>query len=192
MRICRSAQEIRALPADQVATPGSVVGLVNTRAGYRDTCPGTIWARFFHKKRVMVLGDVIHPRHTIFSTIPIVGIKTSTFGRFGEKPPPPLLPGDAVTHACVAADNAYWTGEPEQPDLMRAACRALGFATAAIDYATFADGRVVLWEANPYFFLFSAENYPLPKERRFEDRYRAFHADFQRFLQNLLEPPSPT
>jgi hypothetical protein len=71
---------------------------------------------------------------------------------------------------------------------MRAACRALGVDTAAIDYATFADGRVVLWEANPYFFLFSVGNYILPRERRFEERYQAFYDALRRFLECLLEP----
>lgn len=188
MRFCRSADEIRSLPADALAMPGSAASFVDTREGYRTTRPKTIWAHFFHKKRVIVLGDILHPRHTIFSQHPIVGLKNSTIMRHGGAASRPLLPGDAVAHACIDADNAFWTGAPEKPELMRAACRALGIDTAAIDYSTFADGSVVLWEANPYFYLFARGDYILPKERRFEERHQAFIGAFRRFLENLVDP----
>ncbi len=190
MRFCRSAEGIRALPADALAMPGSVVPFVDTREGYRATRPGSIWARFYHKKRVIMLGDIVHPRHTLFSVSPIVGLKKSTIFPFASGEGQRILqPGDSTVHACIEADNAFWSGEPEMPELMRAARRALGIDAAAIDYATRADGSVVLWEANPYFFLVSAGRYILPKERRFRERYRSFYVVLTRYLERLIAPP---
>lgn len=191
MRLCRSAAELRALADGDLALPGAVAPFVDTRAGYRTACPGSLWARYYHKKRAIVLGDIVHPRHVLFSADPIVGLKRATLYRYARLPGGRwLLPFAPDARASIAADNAFWSGPPEEPALLRAACRALGLDMAGIDYATFADGRVVLWEANPYFYLYPAGRYPLARERRFAERYATIAEALRRFLEGLLTPPA--
>lgn len=187
MRFCRTEVEVRSLTGDAVPIPGSVAPFVDTRAGYQGTRPDSIWARLYHKKRAMVFGDIVHPRHTIFSADPIVSLANSTIARYAQKRMRrPALPFDAEIRISVEIDNQYWRSPPEQPDLLRAACRALSLDIAAIDYATLADGSIVIWEANPYFFLVAHDNYLLPTERQFQGRFEAFHDALRRYLEGLL------
>lgn len=191
MRFCEKEVDLRSLTGDSVPIPGSVSPFVDTRAGYRTTRPDSIWARLYHKKRAMVFGGIVHPRHTIFSANPIVSLANSTIARYAQKRlRKKAFPLDAETRTSIEIDNQYWRSPPEQPDLMRAACRALGLDVAAIDYSTLADGGIVIWEANPYFFLVAHGNYLLPAERQFEARFEAFHDALRRYLEDLLAQPA--
>ena len=81
----------------------------------------------------------------------------------------------------MAADLAYWEQGEEAPDVLRQAVRSLGLDYAAVDYATRADGSVVLWEANPHFGQAGRRHRNLMRRRRTIERlssYRAAVADF--------------
>lgn len=78
-------------------------------------------------------------------------------------------------------------GDGHEP-LMRRVCEALGVSTAAIDYSVDADGNPVIWEANPYFFLFSPGKFILPAERRHTARSDRLFDDATRFLTALAHP----
>jgi hypothetical protein len=190
MHFCRSPEEVRALPDAALPLPGIVTPFVDTREGYAATRPGTIWARLYHKKRVMIFGDAIQARHVFFSENPIVGL-TSSLGRTGRKSRRRHLVrifgvwGDR--RAMLEEDYAFFRSQGEAADTMLRAARALGFGYAAIDYSTCADGGVVLWEANPYPAIPGPGNYVLPRERRFEERFDALCRGYAGFFARLLE-----
>ena len=177
------------LLASDLKYPGAVGPFIDTRAGYRASAPGSAWARYFHKKRTFVFGDIVLTNHAYFSEQPIVGLSACTFSwytgrvrrRLGS-----LLRIFPADRACLAADLAFSAGEPECADVMRRAARALDFEFCAIDYATFADGRVVLWEANPYFFLHRVGRGVLPRERDLERRTRRVYDRIGTFFASLL------
>ena len=56
---------------------------------------------------------------------------------------------------------------------------------AAIDYATTADGRCVLWEANPFFYMPFKKDFLLAKARRFDERRARAHRALFAFLRGL-------
>jgi hypothetical protein len=187
-----------AAQADRVA-PGVVLEFVDTRDGYRLTRPGTIWARFYHKKRAFVFGGEVISNHIFFSEHPLCGLKVSTFARYRGRHwrwswLAYLRPAE---RAALAADYAYWRGPVEHADVMRAAMRALALDFAAIDYSVQADGRPFLWEANPYFDLPDAFLGGMPRERRLTIRIASFDRAIARYLTSFLPvendapPPEP-
>ena len=183
------AEARRSLDQRKIVYPGAIAEFVDTRAGFRATQPDSVWSRYFHKKRVLVLGDLVSPRSVLFSANPIVGLKTCTFapppgwGRLGYSLHP-------TVRACVRADRGWWQTGGEHHDLMRQAAKALGLEVCGIDYASTADGGVVLWEANPFFRLPLRRSYFLPRRRGFELRYRGFARDLGDFLEGLLAAPA--
>ncbi|HEY8152673.1 MAG TPA: hypothetical protein VII72_00955 [Myxococcota bacterium] len=178
------AEARRSLDRRKIAYPGAIAEFVDTRAGFGARRPGSVWSRFFHKKRALVLGELVSPRSVLFSESPIVSLKTCTF-----RPPTGWrkagygLRGEV--RACVRADLAWWRTGGEHHDVMRHAAKALGLDVCGIDYASTADGGVVLWEANPFFYLPLRRSYLLPWQRGFERRYRGFIRDLGDFLEAL-------
>ena len=188
MWVFASAHEARrSLDQRKIAYPGAIADFVDTRAGFRTTLPDSLWSRFYHKKRVLVLGDLVSPRSMLFSGNPIVSLKTCTF-----RPPEgwrrvgfSLRP---AVQACIRADREWWRTGGEHHDVMQRAARALALDVCGIDYASTADGGVVLWEANPFFYLPIRRSYYLPFQRGFEPRYRGFVRDLGDFLEALRRP----
>jgi hypothetical protein len=190
MRLCASMEELRALPDAELVLPGLAMEFVDTREGYERSDPESVWGRYYHKKRLIVFGDAIQTRHVFFSPSPIVGRKSSILwpwrrrdGRRSEPDPGALGKWERLA---IDADYAYFRGACEAPELMLRAVRALGFDFAGIDYSTCADGRVVLWEANPYQYIPGPDEYMLPVERRFEERYAALCGALADFFSRLL------
>jgi hypothetical protein len=192
MRHCASHDALRSLDDDALPYPGVATPFVDTRPGWAAARPGTPYARSFHKKRAIVFGDEVQARNVFFSASPIVGLESSGLWpyrpRDGRPSRAPLFGLPRAVRDEVAHDLAYFhEGAGEAADLLRRAARALGFGFAAIDYAVHADGRVVLWEANPYHFVPGPKSYVLPRERRFEERYDAFCRALAAYFTRLVE-----
>jgi len=194
MLFVESAAALRATADDALPMPGVASPFVDTRAGWKFARPGSPFARSYHKKRLIVFGDAIQTRNVFFAAQPIVGLATSSLWRYRPQDGRPSRPGffglRRSERAEVAEDLAYFRGGVcEDPALMLRATRALGFDFAAIDYSVHADGRVVLWEANPFHFVPGPKSYVLPKERSFEERYDAFCNALAAFFARLIDAP---
>jgi hypothetical protein len=191
MHFCRSADEARRLPPASIGYPGVATAFVDTRAGWEAREPGGLYARYYHKKRLVVFGRELQPRHVFFSKSPIVGLGSSHLRRYLPRPGRPSRPGlfglRKRERAMLAADYDYFRGPCEAPEVLARAARALGFGYAALDYSTRADGSVVLWEANPYPFVPGPGQYALPKERQFEERFAAFCRGLGGLFARLLD-----
>ena len=165
--VCRGEAEALEWTLANQRYPAAVLEYIDTRDSWRRAQPGTIFADYFHKRRSMVFGSKVLNNHIFFSSGPIVGSKTSTFGEAHRGGQPNRI------DEMVEADIAFSRSPPEQPELMQAALRALGLGMAAIDYSTRADGSIVLWEANPFFQLPHWSLGLLAKPRRLEERLPA-------------------
>jgi hypothetical protein len=86
----------------------------------------------------------------------------------------------------VAADLEFAHGAPEHPVLMRRAASALGLDFAAFDYSTFADGSVVLWEANPHPSIPGWRHTGMPLVRRTWPRLTRIYAETAAFFRSLI------
>jgi hypothetical protein len=169
--------------------PGTLAAFVDTRRPYREQEDGSVWARFFHKKRLFVFGDIVRTNHVFFSYSPIVGMKNSTFFKHRQylidNPKAPReLEGDYA--ACLSADIEYWESREDKPELLRKAVHTLGLDFAALDYSSFPDGSIMLWEANPYFYLDLRKDALLPLMRRTDVRIPSFYDSIGDFFNTLL------
>jgi hypothetical protein len=188
MRVCGSRAEVVAAAEADGRYPGVLLPFVDTREAYRRRDPASVWAQFYHKRRVYVFGDAITPAHIFFSRSPVVAWAGSTFSRYegwGS-----LLQGLAylrrLDRDAVAADIAFSNAAPEQPAVMRRAASALGLDSVAIDYSMFADGSVVLWEANPHPSIPSWRHTGMPLVRRTLPRLNRIYAATATFLRGLV------
>jgi hypothetical protein len=205
MRLCRRpADAQRTLASTKLKPPIAVAPFIDTREGYRKALTGSLWAKFYHKKRAIVLGDIVHPRHVLFSREPIVGLTSSTIAAYGPRQArkeaagksylhwakallraTPRFSRDSVAQQSIIEDNRFFHAPPEAPELLHRACRLLGLEKAAIDYSVKACGEIVLWEANPYFAVIPRQSFILPEERLFSERRRRLIEDGHRFLASL-------
>lgn len=180
MRVLTGARDLAALPSHALPLPAAVGPLEDVRwvdHGHRASAP---YAWYYHKRRLLVLGDRIRTKHVLFATQPIVSAKTSIFHRTGR-----LAWLRPALRACVREDMAYWRRGEEHGALMRRALAVLGIDVAAVDYSTRADGSVVLWEANPYPYLPEEHDIALPSWRCAPERIRSYDEAIARFLGHL-------
>ena len=70
-------------------------------------------------------------------------------------------------------------------DHKKRAARVLGLEYLAIDYATYADGTPVLWEANPYFAMPAWHQCILARKRRIKRRHWASYDALRAFMNGL-------
>jgi hypothetical protein len=189
---CTTAARVRALPEGALHYPGTLTPFVDTRAGFRATRPDSIWARYFHKKRAFVFGDLVRTNHLFFSREPVVGLASSTFYEWHRarwRNPARHLLGWWENRACMRADFEYWRQESEAPELLRRAAHSLGLECVAIDYSNLSDGSLILWEANPYFHLHSWRTAVLSRQRRMKERIVSFYDTLQTFFLSLVPQP---
>lgn len=212
LHLCRSREEALSVPDDRLTYPGTATRFVDVRRGYSSTLPQTLWARFHHKKRAFVFGETVVPGHLFFSSDPFVRAAGSTLevhsdardlvrGLLDDVPRWDrrlglsrrllrLVPIGRTARRSVRREVHFTTSAPERPDLMRKAARVLGLEFVALDYAVRADGRVVLWEANPYPSLTRWERGILPTRRRLRDRNGRLFEALAGFLGRLVGPGS--
>jgi hypothetical protein len=186
LRICTTRGELEDAAAT-VAFPAVAASLVDSRAAFAETAPGTPFARYFHKKRAVVLGDRVIPNELFFSRSPIVASETCTFRKYaGRKSLPAvvshLLPWD---RRCVDADVEFADRGAVPSDVLLRAVHALELDVAAVDYADLAGGGTVIWEANPHFQLPPIDNMYLAGPRRVRRRYDALTDAFGDFFARL-------
>jgi hypothetical protein len=188
IHVCEDPQAVSAIPSTDIRLPGAVASIADVRQGFRERDPGTVWARLFHKKRLLVLGGKVRTKHVFFSRYPVVTTSTCKFrryrGRWGRLAW--LARIDRWSAACVHADLEYWRRGREHDGLMRRATETLGLGFAAIDYSSLADGGVILWEANPYPALPTTRDIMLPRRRHAKERVESYYDAIAGFFADLL------
>lgn len=209
IRICRSPEEVAAIPREEIAFPGALTSFVDVRRGFRSELPGTLWAECYHKKRAFVFGDVVVPGHLFFSDDPVVRAPSSTLALhasvrdaarewLGDVPRwdrrlglstkvQRIVPLVGRARRSVRRELAFSRSAPESPDLMREAARALNLDFVALDYSVLADGDVVFWEANPYPWLTPWRQGILPSRRKLRERSDRIFSALARFFAQLPE-----
>ena len=190
MKLIRSRDRFRKPSGRGLPMPGTLVELIDTRGVSSNDPSEAVWSRYYHKKRSLVLGDRVDRRSVLFSPSPVVKLRTCTYRPLSKSLAYATLggPGEAGKRwaeywpfqtawkrQCIETDNRWWQegeGGIHDAELVRAT-NSLGLDIAAIDYSTTADGSLVLWEANPYFYMPRRDSYLLPEARMFERRREA-------------------
>lgn len=68
---------------------------------------------------------------------------------------------------------------------MLRAMQILGLDFAAVDYSSLSDGSIMLWEANPYFYLPREEDIMIPARRIAKERIASYYKAITDFLTEL-------
>ncbi len=184
---CRTREDALAIPADQLRFPGLALEFIDCREGYARAAPDTVWSRYYHRKRSYVFGGRVVTQAIYFSDRPVVASETATIARYAGARAwqTALLPFRRWDREVLRADRAFASGEAEQPDLLRRAVRALQLDFAAVDYARLADGRLVLWEANPHPSMAQWHRQALAVPRRLRGRWKRVYRAAGDFIAEL-------
>ena len=172
--IVRNEKEAR-LAARSCTFPAAVIQLYDIRAEYRAAGAkrSSLYSRYHHKARAFVFGDAVMPSHLFFSPDIVVGLSNSLFTREAR---PRRRKGHALGYHrklfndMIREDKAYFETDPLYAKTLVQGVRALGLDFAAVDYSIRPDGSVILWEANPYFYLPRGEQSVLSEERNAVER----------------------
>ncbi|KCZ60027.1 hypothetical protein [Hyphomonas chukchiensis] len=201
--IARSEADARRAAATCVF-PAAVITFVDIQGAWRATGAETsLFSQYHHKARAFVFGGEVKASHLFFSTDPIVGLSTSVFAR--EDTPRRNFTrrfglGARLVSRMIDADLAHFEAPVAHADELVKAVAALGLDFAAVDYSILPDGRPVIWEANPYFYLpsgqqsvFSAERQAVRRvEETFDWMATQIKAEYARALsagdKSLMEP----
>jgi len=187
IQICRNPADLHAIPKYHMVFPAAISELVDVRKTFLEKDPGSVWASFYHKKRLLVLGDMIRTKHIFFSSVPVVSANTCRLRLYrGVMAPLGWLTYlDPSAEACIREDVDYWKRGHEHDTIMLSAVKTLGLDFAAIDYSSLADGRVVLWEANPYCSLPRLFDIMAPGRRHGRERIASYYHAISNFLASL-------
>lgn len=183
--VCATPDEARA-HARVLPYPAVLIEFVNVREAWRQVEPDTLMARFVHKKRAMVFGDEVLSNHLFFSDNGICGMDVSFFKRADTKLKRFVRRSglrSPILDEMLEADISFSLGPPDAPDVMHRAMQVLDLDVGAIDYASLPGGDVVLWEANPYFYMVEPQRAVLSRERRMHERNWRFDAAMVRLLE---------
>lgn len=173
--------------AEKLRFPIVALEFINTRPSGGGA---SVYCRMHHKKRAFVFCDVVVNSHVFFSKEPLVSQATCTFAaqaRWRGRLARACGLGRGLLEETVSADRSFFDSPPEAPETLIAAAQTLGLDIAAIDYATSLDG-VVLWEANPYFFLPHGSRSLLARERDAVRRVDATWDAMADALRRVLHP----
>ncbi len=187
--VCKNRPEIESIPSQRLIFPGAISEIFDVRKGFRNEYPHSVWARFFHKKRLLILGKKTRTKHIFFSNNPIVSSHTCKLkffqNRFGLPPFSWITYFDPWAQRCIREDMSYWQQCSDHDELMFRAMQALGLDFAAVDYSSLADGSIILWEANPYFYLPRQEDIMIPTRRKSKERIASYCRAIADFLSEL-------
>ena len=160
---------------------------MDTRDAYRRHDSASVWGQLYHKKRAYVFGHVVIPVHIFFSTCPIVALTGSTFSRYqAGGPSPSRLPTSAIW---TARHSLRTFGLPGTRRARRAdASGCIRARPRLCRHRLFdvADGRVVLWEANPHPYIPGWLRAGMPLVRHTRPRLNRIHAATATFFRTLI------
>ncbi len=169
IRMLCAPEQVRAA-AEAICNPAALVRIHDVRAEYRraGTPASSLYSRFHHKARAFVFQGDVKSSHLFFSHHLAVGLSNSLFAR-EERPKRRLLRKlgfrKQLFNDMIAEDLNYFHTRAAHRDVLVKAVAALGLDVAAVDYSIRPDGALILWEANPYFFLPPGEQSVLAEER---------------------------
>ena len=188
-RVCRNRTEAASVVKEWTEFPCSIAPFIDVRQMFRDAGLDGISARYHHNKRVLVLGSVLQPERMYFSKSPIVCRSASTYTEWERLPylRRKLSPHPPSLRDCLQAEVSFREAETEAPELMQKAVDTLGMQYAAIDYCSLPDGRVLLWEANPYFQMASLKKAVLWRERRLREHHAVIQDALADFFRGLVD-----
>jgi len=186
IRVCNTKDKAIEASKGLLPVPSLVVELQDVRSTWKRRDPGNLYAQLFHKKRSFILGPRVKAGHVFFATIPIVATQTCTFSpRWRQSKGLKDVPRPGMDQMSVDIDNAFGNGPPEHVELLQRAGQVLGLEYFAVDYSSDADGGIMLWESNPYFFLPPLRISMMPAARQSKARFAAIHAAVGDFLEDL-------
>jgi len=196
--IVRSRRQIDSLKPEDLPKRPIVTAFVDVRGPQAGYPAGDLWSRYYHRKRVLLIGDQCVPDSLYLGKDPLVQQSTSLFteyhswqvrlrpyGWIGRKALRVVRRRLDIPRA-VALEAAFTEAPVDAEDLLRKAGSALGLEFLALDYASLPGGKIVIWEANPYPHIPSTRANILPRTRNSQAKVGNIHLAFARCFESLL------
>jgi hypothetical protein len=202
-RVVHRRRDIGTLKPAELVDRAIVTPLIDVRGTPAGARSGDLWARFYHRKRVLLIGEQCVPYSLFFAGQPVVSMDTSIYARYhslrtrlsrhgwlGRRAHHVVRAGLGVRRA-VELEQEFVGAPVEQVELFRRAGSALGLDFLAFDYASLPDGDVVIWEANPYPYMPFAGGQILSRSRPGAGVNLRVYEAFARCFELLLNGTRP-
>jgi hypothetical protein len=196
--VLRSNRDLRCLKPGRLPAQPIVTPLVDVRGPRAGSEARDLWSRYYHRKRVLLIGDICVPYSLFFARTPVVSQETSVYADFQSwrrrlralgrlrKPALAVAARRLGMRPALELESEFAETPLEQEDVFRRAGAALNLEFLAFDFASMPDGEILIWEANPYPYLPAASDSLLRGWRNREARARAAYQAFACCFEGLL------
>jgi hypothetical protein len=196
--IVRSRHQVDSLKQDDLPEHAIVTGLVDVKGPQAGYPTHDLWSRYYHRKRVLLIGDQCVPDSLYLGKDPLLQQSSSLYrdfhswqtrlrpyGWFGRQAIRVVRRRMGLLRA-VELETEFTEAPVDADDLFKKAGAALGLEFLAFDYASLPDGSLLIWEANPYPHIPSTAGNILPHTRGVEPKVRNIYRAFARCFESLL------
>jgi hypothetical protein len=197
--IVRSRRQIASLKQEDLPERTIVTGFVDVRGPQAGYPTKDLWTRYYHRKRVLLIGDQCVPDSLYLGKDPLLQQSSSLYGDYYSrqvrmrpygwfgKQAIRLIRRNMGLQRAVELESEFITAPVDGEDLFKKAAAALGLEFLAFDYASLPRGDLLIWEANPYPHIPSASGNILPRTRNSQAKVRNIYRAFARCFESLLE-----
>ncbi len=188
--------QMAGLPGRAIATP-----LMDVRGPRAGSEARDLWGRHYHRKRVLLIGDVCVPYSLFFARTPVVSQETSVYADYQSwrrrfralgrlrKPALAFAARRLGIRRALELEGEFAEAPLESEEVFRRAGACLELEFLAFDFATTPTGEIMIWEANPFPYLAAADSTFLGNWRNSEPTVRRAYRAFARGFELLLGVP---
>lgn len=196
--IVRSRRQIASLKQEDLPEDAIVTGFVDVRGPQAGYPTKDLWTRYYHRKRVLLIGDQCVPDSLYLGKDPLLQQSSSLYGDYHSwqarmrpygwfgKQAIRLIRRNMGLQRAVELESEFTTAPVVAGDLFKKAGASLGLEFLAFDFASLPGGNIVIWEANPYPHIPSARGNILPRTRNTQRKVRNVYLAFSRCFESLL------
>ena len=196
--IVRSRRDIESVKREQLPEQAIVTALMDVRGPRVGSRSGDLWTRYYHRKRVLLIGGQCAPFSLFFARTPVVDQGRSLYSEFhswqtrlrrhgwlGKRALRVLKRRLGVSRA-LELEREFAESPVDHEDVFRRAGVALGLEFLAFDFASLPSGKIVIWEANPYPYIPPASQTLLSHSRKRSESILSTYRAFAQCLESLL------
>jgi hypothetical protein len=204
--VVRSEADARVAVRGEAPVPGAVATLLDTRHRRRSTPGPDPFRRWYHRYRAFVFGGRCIGGQLYFGPSPIVSSDSSIWegierrdrrlqdvfgaGRLNGLVKRAIRLDPWYRRALFEELSARARSLPDAAEFERAAA-ALDLDFVAFDCSRLADGKPIIWEANPYPYFQRLKAGPLGRERQLYDHVLEVQEAVIAFFRRSLRDPGP-
>jgi len=196
--VVRRKRQLDSLKQEDLPEHAIVTGLMDVRGPQSGYPVADLWTRFYHRKRVLLIGDQCVPDSLYFARTPVVMRSMSLYGEYHSwqtrlrrygwlgKRALGVVRRRVPVRRAAELESEFTEAPVDREDVFIKAGAALGLEFLAFDFGSLPGGDIVVWEANPYPYIPSARGNAMPHTRNSQAKVRNIYLAFARCFESLL------